>query len=165
MFDGSTETFEMLKRPDTVQVIPIAGDKILLAHQEQPTKPRFYSFFGGRVDEGEEPLAAAKRELLEESGYTSDSWELYKIYEPYSKFDWRIYYFFARNCQRVTEAKLDAGERIDIIELSFEEFIKLVIAEDFHGGEFANDLLRLRLDPKKLRAFRRRLTLNRHFGQ
>ena len=34
MYDGSTETFEMLKRPDTTQVIATVGDKIALLIQK-----------------------------------------------------------------------------------------------------------------------------------
>jgi ADP-ribose pyrophosphatase len=33
-------------------------------------------FVAGRIDDGEDPLAAAKRELLEETGYDSPDWEL-----------------------------------------------------------------------------------------
>src|SRR5882757_3955251 len=78
MFDGSTETFEMLKRPNTIEVIATQGDKILISRQSQPNKENFYSLFGGRAEEGEDPLVTAKRELLEESGLESDDWELFK---------------------------------------------------------------------------------------
>ncbi len=43
--------------------------RIILTEQEQPGKEPFIAACGGRVDEGEEILTAAKRELLEESGY------------------------------------------------------------------------------------------------
>ena len=36
MFDGTTETFEMLKRPDTVEVIAIKDDKLVVVHEQQP---------------------------------------------------------------------------------------------------------------------------------
>ncbi|MFO0971471.1 MAG: hypothetical protein U0520_03950, partial [Candidatus Saccharimonadales bacterium] len=36
MFDGTTETFEMLRRPDTVQVICIDEGKVLVLEEEQP---------------------------------------------------------------------------------------------------------------------------------
>lgn len=157
MFDGSVETFEMLKRPDTVQVMAVKGDKILLARQEQPDKARFYSFFGGRADRGEKPLAAAKRELREESGLVSRDWMLWKIYQPYSKIDWKIYYYLARNCQKTAEPALDAGEKIKVVELDFRQFVKLATSEEFAACQFSRDLLRLRLAPKKLKEFRQKL--------
>lgn len=76
MFDGTKETFEKLKRANTALVIPLVGKNILIQEQEQPDKPGpFLSLPGGRCDESEKPLEAAKRELLEETGYASDDWE------------------------------------------------------------------------------------------
>ena|SRR3989344_5917123 len=72
MFDGTTEIFEMIKRSGTIQIIPTIGSKILLSYEEQPTKPKTYTFLGGRQEEGEDVLVAAKRELKEEAGLESD---------------------------------------------------------------------------------------------
>src|SRR3989344_90768 len=71
MYDGTRTIFEKLKRPDTVVVFRVLPDgKIILTEQEQPGgKGPFIGATGGRVDEGEDILAVAKRELLEESGY------------------------------------------------------------------------------------------------
>ena len=38
MFDGSEEIFEGLKRPSTIQIIPIFNKKLLLSFEEQPTR-------------------------------------------------------------------------------------------------------------------------------
>src|SRR5258705_12975024 len=87
MFDGTKETFEMLKRPSTIEVIPVMGDKIVMSRQSQPDHHNYYSLFGGRAEENEEPLITAKRELLEEAGLESDDWELLKSYQPVHKID------------------------------------------------------------------------------
>ncbi len=73
MFDGSAATFEKLVRPDTVVVFPVLPNgNILLTEQEQPEKEPFIGAAGGRVDKGEDILDAARRELLEETGYTAE---------------------------------------------------------------------------------------------
>ena len=157
MFDGSTETFEMIKRPNTLQIIATVGDKIILAEEEQPNKPTFYSLLGGRAEEGEEPEITAKRELLEESGLESDEWKLLKTYAPYFKLDWTIFIFIARNCKKAAEQKLDAGEKIKLLELSFEEFLEKLQDEKFWGAEIANDIYRLSHDSAKLGEFKKKL--------
>lgn len=157
MYDGSIATFEVLKRTGTIQIIPTVGDKILLSHEEQPTKPRSYTLLGGRQEEEEEPLIAAKRELLEETGMESDDWELLKVYHKEGKIDWDVYLFAARNCRKVAEPNLDAGERIDVVEVSWEEFLEKVSSERFWGQIIANDILRMRLDQKKLDSFKKNL--------
>jgi ADP-ribose pyrophosphatase len=157
MFDGSKDTFEMIKRPDTIQIIPIKDGKIVLSEQEQPSKPPFSAFLGGRAEEDEDPETAAKRELLEESGLASDDWELVRSYEPYTKFDWTIYLYVARNCKKVAEQNLDPGERIKLVEVSFEEFLETIEKDEFWGHEIANDIYRMKHTPGKLEEFKKKL--------
>lgn len=157
MYDGTTATFEMLKRLGTIQIIPTIGDKILLSHEEQPTKPKSFTFLGGRQETDEEPLVTAKRELLEEAGLESEEWELLKIYHNEGKIEWDVYLFAARNCKKITEPNLDAGEKIDVVEVSWEEFLEKVSSEHFWGQIIANDILRMRLDSTKLESLKKKL--------
>lgn len=86
MFDGSWATFEKLQWADTVNVIATAGEKIVVLRQKQPDwKKSKNTLAGGRVDEGELPLEAARRELLEETGYVSKKWKLWRKMNPYGK--------------------------------------------------------------------------------
>lgn len=61
LYNGKIETFEALKRADSVNILPITVDnKIILAEQQQPGMNPFIGAIGGRVDRGEDPLSAAK---------------------------------------------------------------------------------------------------------
>ena len=146
MFDGSQATFEMLKRPDTLQVICTQEDKIIMGRESQPNKKDFYSLFGGRLEKDEDHLSGAKRELKEETGLESDDWEEIKVYEPYTKMEWEIHVYVARNCKKVAEQNLDSGEKIELIEVNFDEFIDLVLNEKFYGKEIVEGILRMKLD-------------------
>jgi len=155
MFDGSVEIFEKLKRPDTALVIPVVGDKILLQEQEQPGKPGpFLSLPGGRLEEGEEPLDGAKREFLEETGYVSDDWELWRQFSPSSKTVWTVYIYIARNCQKKAEQTLDPGEKISLKFIDFEEFLMLSEDEMFYERELVPFLYKFRLHPDQKEEFR-----------
>ena len=115
MFDNSIEVFEKIKRTNTAVVIPIAGGKILIQEQEQPhRKYKFLSLPGGRCEKNEKPLFAAKREMLEETGYVSNDWELWKTINPLEKILWKVYIYIARNCEKVSGQKLDSGEKMNI---------------------------------------------------
>lgn len=149
MFDGSFAIFEKLKRPDTVNVIAVVGQKILLLKQKQPDwKKCKNTLAGGRADEGESPLEAAKRELLEESGYISNDWKLWKKQNPYNKLIWTVYTFVAHNCVQKQKPKKDAGERIKPALVTFEEFLKLSDNPDFYEKELVGVLHRARYDKK-----------------
>ena len=152
MFDGSVQTFEKLKRPDTVVVFPVLPNrKIILTEQEQPGKAPFIGATGGRVDEGEDILEAAKRELLEESGYVAEEFILWDVQHPTSKLDWVVYTFIAKKIKRVAEPELDAGEKIKLIELTLDELIDIPTRKNiyFAEQEIMLKLTEAKLDPKK----------------
>lgn len=122
MFDGSTKTFEMLKRPDTVQVIVARDDEILLVEDEQPGHSVQTHFPGGRADEDNSWLEAAKRELLEETGVSCSDWRLIDVAQPLVKAEWFAPVYLAQNIMSEQAQQLDAdGERITVLWRSFEE--------------------------------------------
>ena len=91
LFDGTTATFEKLKRDDNAIVIPVTSDKkIITLEQEQPARLPFLSFPGGKVEDGEDPAAGAKRELREETGYTPQKLSLWYASQPVCKIDWAV---------------------------------------------------------------------------
>lgn len=90
LYDGSFETFEMLKRPDTVLIIAEDdGGEILACNEEQPGGIiRKQHLPAGRVDASDKTiLAAAKRELKEETGYSFAEWRLLDIVQPEKKIE------------------------------------------------------------------------------
>lgn len=122
-FDGTTATFEMLKRPDTVKVIAIKGDKIVAVMDEQPGRKAHLTLPGGRHDvESETELECAKRELLEETGMSFKNWRLIDAVQPLHKIEHVVYTFLATDFVTQVPPKPDAGgERIEVKELSFND--------------------------------------------
>jgi ADP-ribose pyrophosphatase len=102
---------------------------------------------GGVVDEDEtSPLAAAKRELLEETGYVSDDMEqLLAVCDNPTKDTNRIYYFLARNARRVATQDLDETENIEVLTTPITEIESLVLNGHIQvAGSVALCLLALR---------------------
>ena len=77
---NSYKTFEAVKKLDTVVVFASVGGKVLLAEEKRVGVPVEIGALGGMIERGERPLHAAKRELLEESGYASDKWKLLEVW-------------------------------------------------------------------------------------
>lgn len=154
MFDGTYQTFERLKRPYTVAIMATFKNKVLIAHEEQPEAKREAWLFAGRMEKGESPIKAAKRELLEESGMVSGNWHLMKVFNPVSKMDWKVYLFSAANCRKVSSQHLDSGERIKIERVSFERFMSL--SHKF-GGDLGNYLSEIKESKKARNKFKKLL--------
>jgi len=158
MFDGSKQTFERLRRPNTVQVVATVGDEILIQDERQPDSSRaFPSIPGGRADEGEAPLESAKREMMEETGYSSEDWELWKEENPVGKIQWTVYTYIARNCKKTGEPHTDAGEKISSKLVSFNEFLALADDSNFYSPEIVPEMLRMRIDTARREEFKNRL--------
>ena len=157
MFDGSTQVFEKIKRPDSADVIAVVRDKILIESQEQPHREPFVCIPGGRCDENEDAFDAAKRELLEETGYISDTWIPFRERRPFASLIWTIHTFIARDCKYVQEPHLDAGEKIGVKMVSFDDFLELSQRPDFRDRELASYLSRASFDPKFKKELRENL--------
>ena len=152
MFDGTRAIFEKLKRPDTVVVFPVLPDgKIILTKQEQPGKKPFIGATGGRVDEGEDILTAAKRELLEESGYEAEELILWDAQQPTSKIEWAVYTFVAKGLKKVADLHLDAGEKIELLTVDLDKLINIATTDgdNFYEKEIMFKLFEAKSDPSK----------------
>ncbi len=149
MFDGSTKTFEKLKRKDAVTIIPIMDDgKILVTRQSQPGKKEFVAFPGGDIENDEDILEAAKRELKEEAGYEAKDFILWDSSQPQSKIEEARYVFIAKGCRKISDQSLDSGEKIEIDFIDFEEFIDTIYLDKFNNKEVLFKLVKERIFPK-----------------
>ena len=152
-YDGSKSIFEKLKRADTVVVFPVLPDgNILLTEQEQPLKEPFVGATGGRVNESEDILAAAKRELLEESGYEAEEFILWDAQQPLSKLEWTVYTFIAKGLKKVADMDPDPGEKIKLMPVSFEQLVDIATNDHdrFYEKEVILKFFEAKLDPKKM---------------
>lgn len=157
-YDGTKHTFEKIKRLDTAVVIPILPNgNIIVSKQEQPLRAPFHGFLGGRIEEGEDPFLAAQRELLEESGYESKDWSLFSAVQPVSKIDWAIYTFIARGAIKTHEPELDGGEKVDLLEVTYDEFIEMCATGKLNEPELEIAALRAKLDPHKMQELKNKI--------
>ena len=84
----------------------------------------------------EEAFEAAKRELVEETGYTSREWKhLMTIPANATLSNSRVHIYAATNCQRVGEQDLDETEFLYVKLLPEEELLKRI-----NGGDFKQSL-------------------------
>lgn len=138
LYDGSETIFEGLSRVDTVTVLATTPDgQVIITKQSQPGLDEFWSMPGGLMDEGETVLTAAKRELLEETGYSSQDWYFLFSSQMSGKIDWANFYLVAKNCLPTAARKPDPGEKIELELLSLEQFEQLTKREDFRQNDFA----------------------------
>ena len=103
--------------------------KILLIKQYRPGPEKIcLGFPAGYIDEDETIVEAAQRELLEETGYTTNQiYPVKTIQDAYSTI--RQYCLIAINCEQVAQPKYDENEFLEMIEMTIGEFKEMLVDE------------------------------------
>ena len=129
MPDGNKAGFEIKKEDDFVSILALTPEnKIVLCREFRPGTEMIYDEVpAGIIEKGEEPLDAAKRELLEEVGMSGEFEFVTRfVFGAYcTKYN---YCFTARNCKKVQESNLDEKEFIIPVEKTIEEFIEQLMS-------------------------------------
>src|ERR1700733_4818404 len=82
--DGFEIKRAVVQHAGSAVVMPVDDrDRILLVRQYRlPARQYLWELPAGRVDEGETPLKAARRELIEETGYRAKEWKKIAVFYP-----------------------------------------------------------------------------------
>jgi ADP-ribose pyrophosphatase len=126
--DGSETVRELIRHPGAVVILPLLPDgRVLLERQfRYPNDRVFIEFPAGKIDPGEDPLACAKRELEEETGYTATEWNFVcTIHNAIAYSDEHLDIFLARDLTQ-GEAKLDEGEFLELFSATIPELLDMV---------------------------------------
>jgi len=118
--------------PDYVNVVAMTGDGLILGFWQEKYAADGLSIapVGGYIDEGEDPLTAAKRELLEETGYAADIWQSLGAFPCDSNRGCGTAHFFiAKGARRASEPVVD-----DLEEMAFTLFTLQEIEEALDKG-------------------------------
>jgi len=110
--------------PDFVNIVVITEDEHYLCFQQTKysVKGAVLAPVGGYINHGEEPLAAAKRELLEETGYEASHWEnLGSFAVDGNRGNGVAHFFLARGAYPVRQADADDLEEQLLLKLSRAE--------------------------------------------
>jgi len=84
---------------------------------------------GGMVDPGEDSLTAARRELLEETGYSGGEWQYLGAVEPNPAFHNHLcHHWLATGVECTAALDLGAGEAIEVVAMEEKDIVAAVMS-------------------------------------
>ena len=140
---GKKSFREFVKHSGGVVILAVKGDKILLVKQfRYPLKEVMFELPAGKLEIGEDPFEAAKRELEEETGYCANKWTpLGYVYTSPGYSDEKLYLYKAEDLE-FTHCHPDEGEIIEAFEYKYEDVLKMVDNGEINDAKTLCALLR-----------------------
>jgi 8-oxo-dGTP pyrophosphatase MutT (NUDIX family) len=126
---GEEHEFFVIEAPDWVNIVAVTdtGEVLLIRQYRHGIDSETIEIPGGCVDPGETPLEAAKRELLEETGYVSDVWSCIGEVIPNPAIQNNTCYtFLARGLRKERDPDFDTTEYIVTFTAPVADIPKLV---------------------------------------
>lgn len=118
------DEFYILEYPTWVNIIATTpeGKFVMVRQYRHGLGDVFLEICAGCVEAGEEPLAAAKRELLEETGYTGGTWRKFDVLSANPTSNNNLSHtFIAEGVTLQSDQHLDPTEDISVELLTPEE--------------------------------------------
>ena len=129
--------YYIIENPGWVGIVPLTEDGYFILNKQYKhgIGLEVIEFPAGGIDEHEDdPLKAAQRELMEETGYSVDQGQIefitHMLANP-TNAETRIWWYLARNVRKTGEQKIDPSEIIENILVTPQELLELL-----HSGRF-----------------------------
>lgn len=126
---GHYDYYIFMAKASAVVILALTENEQYIINEEyrHPVKKILLCCAGGYIDQGEDPLAAAKRELVEETGYHTDDLALLGTAYPYPGIsDQKIYYVLAKKCMKIKSPQPEIAEIFQTILLKKDELNKKI---------------------------------------
>jgi ADP-ribose pyrophosphatase len=115
---GAKDPHYLINTTDFADVVAVTGeDKLLLVRQFRPAVGRLtLEVPSGHIEEGETPEEAARKELLEETGYVADKFELLTTVAPaIGRFTNKMWCYLAADARPTADPNHQIEPGLDLV--------------------------------------------------
>ncbi len=135
--NGNETGREYIVHPGAVLIIPVLGNGNLLFERQfrYPLRCSFLELPAGKIDPHETTLETGQRELLEETGYSANQWQLLATLHPCIGYsDERILIYLATGLTPGHHRR-DEDETLELLELSLDEAMQAMRKGEITDGK------------------------------
>lgn len=144
--NGEIVDIDILRHPGAAAMVPLLDREtvVLIRQYRHAVGGYIWEIPAGTLAPEESPLVCAKRELIEETGFSANAWhKLGEITPVPSYSDERIHIFLAEDLMPA-EQNLDNDEMLDVHKIRFDDAIKMIYKGEIQDSKTINGLLMAR---------------------
>lgn len=135
--------YYVLEYPTWVNIIAVTADGrfVMVEQYRHGLGDVFTELVAGVAEKGEEPLQAARRELLEETGFGGGEWQLYTVLSANpGSMNNLTYTFLATGVEKISAQHLDETEDIAVRLLTTDEVKAMLLSDEMKQSLMAAPL-------------------------
>jgi ADP-ribose pyrophosphatase len=123
-----TVDIDLIRHPGASAIVPISGNKVILIRQYRHAVGGYiWEIPAGTLNPGEPILECANRELIEETGYTAQTWEKIGEITPVPGYsDERIHIFLAADLRPAAQ-NLDKDEVLEVHPMELNQAMSMIV--------------------------------------
>ncbi len=141
--DGTTHSRETIEHPGAAVILPIVdAERIcLIRNYRMAVDEELIELPAGTIDDGEDPIATARRELREETGYIAGSLEnMHEFWMSPGILREKMYLFVARDLT-ASQPRMEPGEEIKSLVVTWSEALSMIDARQIRDAKTVVGLL------------------------
>jgi len=142
--NGKTTYREVVEHHQVAAIVAVDEDNNVLIEKQYryPVQSELLEIPAGLIDEGESPLQAARRELLEETGYEAEEWvKVLEYFTSPGMHNEVVHLFIATGLKRVSGQSLDSDEELSFDIMPLDEIIGKIYNDEIKDGKTIIGLL------------------------
>jgi ADP-ribose diphosphatase len=145
--DGHEFRRQTVVHPGAVAIVPIGprGELLLIRQFRAAARGWLLEFPAGTLEPGEAPLACARRELREETGFAARRWRRLGSVFTAPGFCTEVIHLFAARDLRPAPLTQDADEWIEVVPMRVQDALRAVRTGRIRDAKTLSALLHLRL--------------------
>ena len=140
--NGVTSDMDFIQHPGAAAMVPMinSAEVVLIKQYRHAIREFIWEIPAGTLDAWESPINCARRELVEETGYSADDWHQLGTITPLPGCsDERIHIFLASDL-KVAEQQLDDDEILNVHPIKFNDALQMILTGEISDGKTISGL-------------------------
>jgi len=140
--NGVTSEMDFIQHPGAAAMVPLLNDQevVLIKQYRHAIREFIWEIPAGTLDAGETPLNCAKRELVEETGYSADDWHRLGTITPVPGCSNERIHIFLASDLKPAEQQLDDDEMLNVHPVQLNDALQMILAGEISDGKTISGL-------------------------